>query len=118
MSSEARTIHIGKSNVASAHSLRNLIYKFSSMAALIAGILFVTAIIDLILTVLQPGTINGWLSLFQTNWLVVIFKLHAGFNGIHSSLLYQLNLLDIAILALVSILYIGLYLALRGASKT
>jgi hypothetical protein len=101
-----------------ANSRWNWPYKLSSAAALSAGILFLVAIIDLILTVLQPGAINGWLSLIQNNWLVVIYKLHAGFNGVHSSLLYQQNLLDMIILALVATMYIGLYRSLRGTSKT
>jgi hypothetical protein len=118
MTTEIRTINVSKSNVDTANSRWNWLYKLSSAAALGAGILFLVAIIDLILAVFQPGTIKGWLSLFQNNWLVVIFKLHAGFNGIHSSLLYQLNLLDIIILAFIATMYIGLYRSLRGTSKT
>lgn len=118
MISKIKTIHTSESKVVTTNSNGNWVYKFSSAAALSVGILLLTAVIDLILTVLQPGIKNGWLSLFQNNWLVIIFKLHAGFNGIQSNLLYRVNLLDVAILALVGIIYIGLYIALRGTSKT
>ena len=47
--------------------------------------------VDPIIAGLRLGTPNGWLSLFQDNWLVVIFKLHAGFNGVQSDLLHVLN---------------------------
>ena len=95
----------------------NWLYKAGGTAALITGVLFLIAIIDLINTGFQPGTINGWLSLFQNNWLIVIFKLHAGFNGVQPDLLYVLNLLDIVIMALVGTMYLGLYAALRRTSK-
>jgi hypothetical protein len=95
----------------------NWLYKVSSAAALIAGGLFLFAVIDLITAVLQPGTLNGWLSLFQNNWLVVLFKLNAGFNGVQFDLLYGLNPLDAAIMALAATMYLGLYAALGRTSK-
>ena len=65
-----------------ADSSWNWLYKVSSAAALIAGVLVLIAGIDLITTGLQPSTINGWLSLFGNNWLVLLCKLHAGVNGV------------------------------------
>ena len=59
---------------------------------------------------------TGWLSAFQ-NWLIVIFKLHAGFSSVKINLLHVLNFLDIAILALVGTMYLGLYAALRRTSR-
>ena len=93
------------------------LYKLSGTPALMAGVLFLIPVIDLIIAGLQPGAVNGWLALFQDNWLVVIFKLQAGFKGVGSSQLHELNLLDIAIMALVGTIYIGLYAALRRTSK-
>lgn len=93
------------------------IYKVGGVAAFIAGTLLLTAMISLIISPLQPGAINGWLSLFQNNWLIVIFKLHAGFNGIQIDRLHVLNILDIAILALVGTMYLGLYAVLRRTSR-
>src|SRR5574341_1959533 len=94
------------------------LYKISGAAALIAGVLLLMAMISLIIAGFQPGAINGWLALFQSNWLVLIFKLHAGFGGVQVGLLHVLNLLDIAILALVGTMCLGLYAALRSSSKT
>ena len=93
------------------------LYRVSGAAGLILGVLFLIAMTSLIAAGLQPGTINGWLSLFQNNWLVLLFKLNAGFNGVQSDLLYGLNPLDIVIMALVAMLYLGLYAALRATSK-
>lgn len=104
-------------NTETADSRWSWLYKISGAAALIAGILLLIAMISLIISVLQPGAINGWLSLFQNNWLIVIFKLQAGFSGVQIALMHVLNFLDIAILALVGTMYFGLYAALRRTSK-
>lgn len=100
-------------NTETADSRWSWLYKISGAASLIAGILLLIAMLSLITAVLRPGTINGWLSPFQNNWLIVIFKLHAGFSGVQIDLLHVLNPLDIAILALVGTMYLGLYAALR-----
>ena len=93
------------------------LYKIGGAAALIAGALFLIAVIDLLVAVLQPGATNNWLSPFQDNWLVIIFKLHAGFNGVHTDLLHVFNFLDISILAFVAATVLGLYAALRMTSR-
>ena len=92
------------------------LYKIGGAAALIAGMLLLIGMISLIASVLQPSTTNGWLSLFQNNWLIVIFKLHAEFSGIHADL-HGLNLLDIVILFLVGIICLSLSTAFSKASK-
>ena len=106
-----------ESHVEPVDSRRNWLYKVSGMTALILGVLLLIALIGLIIVGLQLDTINGWFSLLQNNWLVVLFKLNAGFNGVHFDLLYGLNPLDIAIMALVATMYLGLYAALRQTSK-
>jgi hypothetical protein len=93
------------------------LYKLGALAALMAGALVLMPIIELVITRFQPGTVNRWSSLLQNNWLVVIFKLHAGLEGVQPSLLYILNPLDIALMALIGTMYLGLYAALRRTSK-
>ncbi len=100
-----------------ADSRWNWLYKIGGAAALILGGLFLIAMMSLITAGFQPGAINDWLSPFQNNWLVVLFKLNAGFNGVQFDSLYGLNVLDISILALVATMYLGLYAALRWTSK-
>ncbi len=95
----------------------NWLYKVSGAAALILGLLFLAAIMSLIDAGLRPGTINNSLSLFQNNWLVVIFKLNAGFDGVQFDRLYGLNPLDIGIMVLVAMMYLGVYIALRRTSR-
>lgn len=104
-------------NTKYADSRWDWLYKLSGLAALVVGVLFLIPVIDLILTRLQPATINGPLSLFQNNWLVLIFKLHAGFKGVQSNSLYVLNFLDITILVLAGAMFLGLYVALRRTNK-
>ena len=93
------------------------LYKTSGTAALIAGILLLIGMINLINAGFQPGAASGRLSSFQDNWLILIFKLHAGFGGVQAGLLHVLNLLDYAILILVCMMCLGLYAALRNASR-
>jgi len=93
------------------------LYKVSGAAALLAGALLLVAAIDLMMAGLKPGANNGWLSLFQDNWLVLIFKMHAGLGEVEANLLHVPNLLDIAILALVGTMCLGLHAALKGTSK-
>ena len=92
-------------------------YKISGTTGLIAGGLFLIAAIELILKWFQPAVYTGWASPLQNIWLLVIFKLLAGFNGVQDDLLYGLNILDITILALVGVMHLGLYMALSKTSK-
>jgi hypothetical protein len=94
-----------------------MVYKIAGVAASMAEILLLVAMISLIASVLLPGATTGWLLPFQNNWLIVIFKLHAGFSGVQMDLLHVLNFLDIAILALVGTMHLGLYAVLRRTSK-
>ena len=104
-------------NAETAESRWNWLYQVSGAASLILGVLFLIAMMGLFTAGPQPSTINGWLSPFQNNWLVVLFKLNAGFDGVQFDLLYGLNPLDIAITALVATTYLGLYAALRRTSR-
>ena len=82
----------------------NNLYKVSSAIALILGILFFVTAIGFIISIIWIDRNNGWYSLSQSNWLIVIFKLHAGLINIHDDPLHGLNYLDLAILALFSFL--------------
>jgi hypothetical protein len=116
MTAGIRTISINKSHAKTADSRWNWLYKVGGATALITGVWLLMAISP-ITEGLQPDVTNGWFSLFQNNWLMVIFKLHAGFSGIQIDLLHGLNFPDLAILALVGTMYLGLYAALRRTSR-
>jgi hypothetical protein len=96
---------------------RTWLYTLSAVAALILGVLFLIPLLGLITTVLQPGTTIGWFSPLQNNWLIILFKLNAGFEGVQFDQLYGPNLLDMAILALVAIMGLGLSYGLRRTSR-
>lgn len=93
------------------------LYNVGGAAGVMTGIILLTAMICLIISVLQPNARSGWLLSFQNIWLVEIFKLHSGFNGVHITSLHVLNYLDIAILAIVGTMYLGLYHAFKRTSK-
>ncbi len=95
----------------------NWVYRISGAAALILGGLFLIALISLITASVGPGTATGWFSPLQNNWLLVLFQLNAGLNGVQSDALSVLNPLDLTILALVAIMYLGLYVVLGKTSR-
>jgi hypothetical protein len=78
--------------------------------------LLLLGMISLITAIFQPGTPNAWLLPFQNNWLIKIFILHAEFSGIPADL-HGLNLLDLVILLLVSIVCLSLSTYFRNAGK-
>jgi hypothetical protein len=94
----------------------NSLYKGTAVAAALAGILLLIGLKILVISVLPLGSMPRWFSAFPDNWLIIIFKLHAGFNGIQLNVLEGLNILDIVLLLLAGIMYIGLYAALRRTS--
>ena len=92
-------------------------YAVSGASAFIVGGLLVIGAVELIPAVLWPGAKSNWLSPFQNNWLMILFKLHADFSDVQYNLLDQLNVLDLFILILVGIIFVGLYMALCRISK-
>lgn len=51
------------------------------------------------------------------NWLITIFRLLAGSNGVRASELYRLNALDLVLLALIAAAHAGLYAALHRSNR-
>jgi hypothetical protein len=93
------------------------LYKVSGAAALAAGALLLAALVDFIIAGFQSGMTNGWLSLLGDNWLMTLFKLHAGVEGVQMGQLYAFNYLDITIMAIVALMFLGLFAATMKASK-
>jgi len=98
-------------------SRRSWLYKTGGAAALVTGMLLLLGLTSLIVSLFQPSTTNSWLLLFQNNWLVKIFILHAEFSGTQADL-HGLNLLDIVVLLLVSVICLSLITAFRKTAKT
>ena len=88
----------------------NWLYCTSGMAAVLAGVFFLIGVIQL----LAAGAGSA---LIQDNWLVMIFKVHAGMGENQIDKLQVFNTLDLVILALVAVMYLGLTLALHTTSK-
>ena len=89
----------------------------AGVAALLVGVLLLIAAIDLARNALQPGIATTWFSQLQNNWLIVIIKLHAGFQGVQPDDMARLNFPDLAILFFTGITYLGLFVTLRKTSK-
>ncbi len=97
-------------------SWKNL-FKVSGVASFILGVIFLTTAIGFAISLIWTGDKIIWFSPLQTNWLIVIFKLHAGLFNIQDNSLHGLSLLDIVILVLFSLICFGLYTALKKDSK-
>jgi len=93
------------------------IYLLSSTTTLLMGILFLISAISFITSGIMTGTTCGWYSTLQNNWLIVIFKLHAGLINIQDDPLHGFNPLDIIILVIFSVTCLGLYINLKKSSK-
>jgi hypothetical protein len=117
MTSQLQVNHREDAYTQTAESNRKSLYLAGSVAALMAGLLLLLAMISLVSSAIQPGVMIGWLLPFQDNWLIVIFKLHAGFGDTQINLLHILNFLDLAVLALVGTMLLGLYAAIRRISR-
>jgi hypothetical protein len=94
----------------------NWLYYIGSIAALIVFVVFLIGIIGILTRGSQLAVINGWFTPLQNNWLVVLFKLNAGFSEIKHDSLNVLNLLDVVIMLLMGMMFLALYVALRRAN--
>jgi len=93
------------------------LYTLSGTAALLAGALFLAAAAGYVASLIAPSTLNGWGWPFSSNWLIVLFELHAGIAGARPNPLQGLNLADLLSLVLVAGTYLGLYAALQKSSR-
>ncbi len=89
---------------------KNLLW-VGATAALIVAVLLLMALIDLVTANLRTGTV------FQDNFIILIFKLHAGFSGVQVAALEGLNALDVSILILVGVMFLSIYPALKLVNK-
>ena len=96
--------------------LKNLI-RVSGAVSLILGVIFILSAIVFITSLIFTGIDNNWFSLHQNNWLIVIFKLHAGKINISNDPLHGIHLLDLFILVLFSIMCYGLCTVLKKTYK-
>jgi hypothetical protein len=92
------------------------IYLLTGMTSIILGVLLLSSAISFIASIFQTETKDVFMVL-QNNWLILIFKLHAGLISIQDDPLRGLNLLDILILAIFSVTSYGIYIDLRKSSK-
>ncbi len=84
--------------------------QISAMAALLVGMMMLFALFSLV-----AG--NSILSSFENNWLVIIFKINAGYEGFSFDRLQGVHLLDVMIVILAGITYLGIVNVTQGAGK-
>jgi hypothetical protein len=106
-----------ETHVQTADSHWKWLYRVGGVVALILFTLFLIGIIGVVREGSQPTRTGDWLTPFQDNWLVILFKLNAGFSGVQSASLSVLNLLDIIIMALFGLLSVALHIALRHTHR-
>ncbi len=91
--------------------------QIGGIAAIVAAALWLVGLVNLIVTSPMPGVAYGWLGPFRDNWLIVLFKLNAGFDDVGFDRLHGLRPVDLLIMALVATMHVGLYAALRRTSR-
>jgi hypothetical protein len=93
------------------------LYRLAGAAALAVAAFLIVGLIGLAGAALQLDAANGLSLPYRDNWLIVIFKIHAGFGGDQTAQLHVVNALDITVVALVGMVCLGLTAALRGHSR-
>jgi hypothetical protein len=93
------------------------LYKIGAAVALTLFALFLLGGIGVLTASPQQAANNGWFTALQDNWLMILFKLNAGFSDVQSDSLAVLNLLDLVIMALFGVMSLALYAALRHTHR-
>lgn len=93
------------------------LWRLSGAAAVVVGLMFTVGLAGLLGAILRSGYPDGWSLPLQDNWLAVIYKLLAGFGGNQAGQLHVVDLLDIVMLALIGVVFVGLFAALSQASR-
>ncbi len=97
------------------NSRRNWLLKIGGVSSQISAILLIIGLISLFSPFLRNET-SYWSLIIPINWLIKIFILHAGFSEIHSDLI-GLNLMDIFMLLLFSIICLGISTIFSNARR-
>jgi hypothetical protein len=105
--------YMRKSDTKNADFNRRWLYRVGAAAALTVLMLFLIGVKGII-SVFQSAPSNSWITQIQNNWLIVLFKLNAGYGWVRLDLF---NLLDIFIIALFCIIFLALYASLKHTSS-
>ncbi|MHB1007061.1 MAG: hypothetical protein ACYC3S_15670 [Chloroflexota bacterium] len=92
------------------------LYKVGGLAALTISGLFLVGMVGIVATTTGLTPADSRPAPLQNNWLVVLFSLNAGLGEVRADALSVFCLLDLAIMALFCLVFLALYVALRGAS--
>ncbi len=106
-----------KAKIDASNPVRDWRLKLCGTAALMLGMIFLIGLIGVIQEVFYPGAGGEPLTEGGDNWLVVLFKLNAGFEGAHFDLLRGVNGLDVTILLLLAVALVGLYILFQQKSR-
>lgn len=86
-----------------------MLYKVSGTAAIICSMMLLISAINIV-------TRNGILG-FTNNWLITLYKLHAGYDGYNSGLLKGFNWIDAGILAMTGITFLIFFFLLKEKGR-
>jgi hypothetical protein len=98
-------------------SIRTWLYKSGAGAALVILAVFLIGFAGIVSAAAQLTTTDGWFAALQSNWLVVLFWISAGFGEAQRDLLNVVNPLDIVIMVLFCTMSVALLVALWRTSK-
>ena len=106
-----------QAKIEASNPVRDWRLKLCGTAALMLGMIFLIGLVGVIQEVFFPGAGGEPLTENVDNWLVVLFKLNAGFDGVRFDLLHGVNGLDVTILLLLAVTLAGFYIKFQQKSK-
>jgi hypothetical protein len=94
-----------------------MICRLAGAAAIACSFIVLGGVVAVLIRGLQGNFANGDLGTLGNNWLVTLFRLHFGVDGLTNELLHGIRLIDMLILALTAATGIGLWFALKSTSS-
>jgi hypothetical protein len=86
-----------------------MLKKIGFIASMTLGLILLAALISFVISEFYPAIDNKIALLFSSNWLLTIFKIHAGLISDNPNPLFGINLYDILILILLFIVCSSLF---------
>ncbi len=90
--------------------------RIAGIAGIVCSLLLFMVFIMAIVQGVKSSAANGGFGRLQNNWLVTLFKLHFGVDGITNDMLRGVALTDVAILVLTAVVGVGLWIVLKNTT--
>ena len=90
--------------------------RIAGIAGIVCSLLLFTALVAVVVRGVNSSILNRELGGLLNNWLVTLFKLHFGVDGITNGMLRGVALTDVVILLLTTAVGVGLWFVLKSTT--